>query len=73
MNKTTTRNKRKFDEIVELIVEQRRREQCRRGAQQVACLGDNDRDMLPKEEGNERRASVSLVAGTCHSGRTIGT
>jgi hypothetical protein len=58
MNKTTARNKRKFDEIVELIGEQRRREQSRCGVQQVARLGDNDQDMLLKEEGNEQRASL---------------
>jgi hypothetical protein len=60
-----------FDEVVELIVEQRRREQSRRGEQPVTRSGDGDREMLPNEEGNERRAPVSLVAGTCRSGRTI--
>ena len=60
-----------FDEVVELAVEQRRREQNRRGEQPVTRLGDSDRGMLPNEEGNERHASVSLIAGTCRSGHTV--
>ena len=41
------------------------------GEQPVTQLGDGDGGMLPNEEGNERRASVSLIAGTCRSGHTV--
>jgi hypothetical protein len=61
----------KFDEVVELIVEQQRREQNRCGEQRVTRSGDDDWEMLPNEEGNERCMPVSLVAGTCRSGHTV--
>jgi hypothetical protein len=70
----TKRNKQKrriFDEIVELVVEQRR-EQSQHHKQRVTCLGDGYQDVLPNEEGNERHMSVSPIAGTCHSGLTAG-
>ena len=53
--------------MVELVVEQRRREQSRRGEQLVARFGEDDRDVLPNEEGNERCVTLRVVAGTCRS------
>ena len=56
-----------FDEVVELVVGQRQREQCRRGEQLVACFGNDYRDVLLNEEGNARRASlpVPVLDVTC--------
>jgi hypothetical protein len=54
--------------VVELVVEQRRREQSRRGEQLlVARFGEDDRDVLPNEEGIERCVTLRVVAGTCRS------
>ena len=53
--------------MVELVVEQRRREQSRRGEQLVARFGEDDRDVLLNEEGNERCVTLRVVAGTCRS------
>jgi hypothetical protein len=46
------------------------KKQSRSREQQVACLGEGG--MLPNVEANEQRASVSLDAENCHSGRTVG-
>ena len=55
--------------MVELAVEQRRREHSQR---RVARLGDAA-GMLPKEEASERRASGQPLSQRCHSRHTAGT